>query len=372
VSPLSPRPVRDGGFTLTEVLVAVAIFAVLSTMLFSLVGTSLSLFRDGERSRELYEVGPGILDSIAEDLRGLASGGLRTERSADLLFVLDRDEEKRTRLRFVRTLGRDAADGQFRTAGTGAKPTEVIDLRSDALAAEERRLRATGGFVEVAYAFRPMLDEAGKAIPGTLELVKGIRSPIGGNDSLFAADFDASVAGGLALFPIVDGILHFEAACWGPETRSWDASAQSGGAESVWDSSRGRLRDFRWYAGEASEKDPRDDVFPRRVRLSLVLDRPGDRAAGTFLSRALGSGESTLNADDAKRLPAAGDPEPWIKVGSEWIRVGARGAGNEVRLVERGGRGTLAERHEPGSPIRVGIAFESVIEISSPREPETR
>lgn len=363
---------RDGGFTLAEVLVAIAIFAVLSTMLFSLVGTSLSIFRDGERSRELYEVGPGVLDSIAEDLRSLASGGVRTERREDLRLLLDRDSDELPRLRLVRTLGRDLADLTFRLAGTGASPKDVIDLRGDVAAAEEGRLRATGGFVEIAYALRPAKDDAGAPVPGTHELVRGIRSPVGGKDSLFSGDFDAAEESGLPLFSVADGVLHFEVLCWSSQTSSWQALEKDGGPDPVWDSTRGRLREFRWYAGGASEADPKDDVFPRRVRLRLVLDRPADRTAGTFLSRALGSGESALQADDAARLPAAGDPEPWIKVGSEWIRVGSRGTGNEIRLVERGGRGTQATSHERGVPIRVGIAFESIVEIAAPREPESR
>jgi len=361
-----------GGFTLAEVLVAIAIFAVLSTMLFSLVGTSLSIFRDGERSRELYEIGPGVLDSVAEDLRGLASGGRRTERSPDLLLVLDRDGSRDPRLRLVRTLGRDAADRRFRLAGTGVEPKETIDLRSAPAAADEGKLRASGGFVEVAYALRPMTDASGAVIPGTSVLVRGIRSPIGGPGSFFSDEFDPDPAAGLALFPVVDGVLRFDVACWGPETRSWDGAGADGGPEPIWDSSRARLRDFRLHVGDESAADPRDDVFPRRVRVALVLDRPDDRASGTFLAKPLGAGESTLAADDAKRVPAAGDPDPWVKIGAEWIRVGSRGPGNEVKLVERGGRGTEAASHAAGAPIRVGVGFECVVEIASPREPALR
>jgi len=372
---VSPKrgAVRQAGFTLVEVLVAIAIFAVLCTMVFSLVGTSLSIFRDGERTRELYEIGPGILDSIAEDLRGLASGGIRTERPREARLLVDRDADRETRLRLVRTLGRDAADRIFRLAGTGAKPTEVIDLRSDLAEALDGRHRATGGFVEVAYALRPMTDRGGREIAGASALVKGIRTPVGGAESLFSDSFDSGAGAPLALATVVEGVLLFEVECWGPETRSFDAPAGQGGAEPVWDSTRASLGDFRWHVGRESANDPADDVFPRRVLLRLVLDRPEDRTQGTFLSRALLASDTDFRADDASRLPSAGDPFPYVKIGPEWIRLGARSARDgAAKIVERGARGTVAGPHAAGAPIRSGIPFETVVEIAAPREPLER
>ena len=235
---------------------------------------------------------------------------------------------------------------------------------------------------------------------------------------------------GTPLTPLVTGVLYFGVRFWTPHTTDWssDLGKENGGPEEVWDSTRGltlggrdlqilkgsetgtwtltpldertldgdlpgsakRSLEFYYYrpptmgipaynyrapvlaGGEYDSLfDPSDDVFPRRVQITIVVTNTRGRRRAAFLKGDMsGSSGSVINVDDTSVF--RGDSYPYVKVDEEWIRYSH--IADERTLViapgGRGARGTVPAAHQGGTDVETGTTFVLTLAIPSYREAE--
>jgi hypothetical protein len=296
---------------------------------------------------------------------------------------LDTDEDGNIdywaqRIAFVRSTEHEAADPIFREAGSTPGPTEYVDGKNDREAAEAGKLRAPGGYMEVLYMAIPddPLD------PGVLTLYRAERAPPGGPGSLLDPDTikkpeDMREIG----LPLLTGVLHLNVLFWSSRTTSWDSEfgrPRMDGPTLCWDSTRGilpaglRVNEFPFFRSKDSLKDPRDDISPRRVKVTFVYQRTARRVEEEAQLT------SAISESD-KRVPVTGTEfantsvEPFIKVGTEWMQWSNR-TSTDFTILSRGVRGTAAVPHDPAGrkkiveTARCGYTVDRVIEIPSHRE----
>jgi hypothetical protein len=171
--------------------------------------------------------------------------------------------------------------------------------------------------------------------------------------------------------PIADDVLHFGVRFWTPDTTTWDRSPD--GAETpalvAWDSTRGLLPsgdpDFPYGRGPDSLLVGSDDMWPRLMRLTLVLDEQGSERGAATLAEGISETTRRLALSSTTALRDEQRPDH-VLVDGEWMIV--RSLEGRVLEVERGARGTLAVTHEAGATVRTGKAFERVLELSVARE----
>ncbi len=122
--------------------------------------------------------------------------------------------------------------------------------------------------------------------------------------------------------------------------------------------------EFPFWRGEGSAGNPDDDVFPARVRVTLVLADEGPAAAWTRLARPLSAEAREAEVLDTARFEGAG---PFVRIGREWVRTRVLGPA-ALRLEERGARGTAARAHPAGEEVQTGRSFSVEIELPAFRE----
>ena len=116
--------------------------------------------------------------------------------------------------------------------------------------------------------------------------------------------------------------------------------------------------------GPQSLTDPTDDVYPRWVRVTLVVGRSQRQPAGGLLAQDLDERGVRMRVANPDRLPQEGG---FVKVGAEWIGY-TRLAGNELTGLRRGQRGTAALSHRAGTRLRVGRTVSFVLRLHHGRE----
>ncbi len=372
---------RARGFTLIELLTAIAIFALLAGMLFQMVKGALDVWRTGESGRESMEKGAVLLEEIAQELRMTRADSAPASTAPDVrmladfgLFDLDAngdDESLLQRIRFVRSCPEERTDNRLRKLGDvpGGKLANR-DVDPDA-----ENSRAPGGLAEVGFATvaLPGKDKD----PAVLQLVRFYRTPIGGEESLFSANAAGWIdnpkkvlENGVAL---ADGVLYLGFEFWSRDTKSFDKPANAPeGPFIAWDSTRavlakdGGSNAFPLAKGPESLVRGDDDVFPRRVRVTIVVERDSDEAQ---IVRLLGDVAPTANSVRVERprgFESSLSIEKFLKIDGEWMRV-LDASGPEIK-VERGVRGTAKLGHSAGARVRVGRTFERVVDIPVYRE----
>ncbi len=362
----------EQGFTLLELVVAMGLLTGFLLMLVRLLGTGVGLFDEGERGQELLDraqaatraAREALLDSCGPRLVG-RPGGAPDARLIVHYAPLGADAARVQVVRSTVRLSAAREEQLLEAAFVALAREDGADERQAEEAARERlRTWPRSGRGEMLLLPWPVDAE------GVFwELRRGDRPA---EPLLLPADELALVElaepADLALDPervlattrvLVTGILHFEFALWSQRTRSWDVGG-SRGAEVTWDSARAGLltgeketpEDFGLDLGFPSLRDPRDDVWPRWVRLTVVVARSRAATPESYLSRAIGDNENTITVTRPEELP---DPleNPWVKIGPEWVRF--QGAtGSTLTGVRRGQRGTTARQHAAGTPVRAG------------------
>ena len=109
-----------------------------------------------------------------------------------------------------------------------------------------------------------------------------------------------------------------------------------------------------------------DDVFPRRVRVTLVLERDEDEADVVRLEGPITATSQYLKVTNPRMFDGGLPPHPYLKVDGEWMRW-TEIRGNELKVL-LAARGTAALQHESGARVHVGETFERTIEIPVFRE----
>jgi len=358
---------RGAGFTLVELLLALGLLSVLLVALVRLLDTSLKIWDRTEVSRDLQEMGGAVLDLVAEDLWSLEAGP-----RGDLLgdwakFDVDHDGQLgglMPRLRFVRQA--TAVDLLRATPPVSddeeLSPTEVrygkIDPREK-------------GLLEVCWALLPPSSVGPDERPLGL-LFRGERRLEGDTLSFLDPRFFNAVgkppAGSLDL--VTGGVLWLEVVYASQTTvlsDGWKQGEDLSDCSTSWDAwDRGRPDLEVTYLNTTAAGMPEVDelpVLPRRVLVTVELERPADLKRRTRLLSAIAPESNELLVDDERKLP---EKDGLILVGEEWMRVLTIGPGYTTVL--RAQRGTRADVHEAGAMIHWGHAMQREIPIPTMRE----
>lgn len=379
---------RRSGFTLLELLVATGILVILGSALVVVLRGGITTWRRGEARRESYEVAQAILGQLSDDLLcatvdpATSLGGKQVE----VVFLGDSDEDDRSRVALVRTLRGESENAITGHAGSAVGGDARIDYRDDMKKAIERRLRATGGLMEVAWAM-------GK--PGTPDgevLFRGIRSPVGGRTSFFASEKnffraplpgapepkDAPPEGTAYMRAFGTRVIFFEVLYATPYTNTWskdtppkktDGSGDSGPLP-YWDSTRSILKPdtgpklFTTFLSAASRGEPHDDILPPRVKVTLVIREADAAQSATTLKGSIDKETRELKVFEPSRLDRSGG---WVCIDAEWVQY-EDVSGDKVRVKERGGRNSRKAPHGDGAEVAIGRTFEVVIPLPGHRE----
>jgi len=318
---VSRRCARARGFTLAELLVAMSVLLLIGMLMLALMRSALETWDLAERQRRVQTRARAIFDCLAEDLES----------------ALTRDPP-----------GSPPWSRMFCEPSPQDRPVLML-------------VRSWGSGPERAYTFH-----AGNALGGSAQVVylhegrtlkRAIRSPIGGT---FAEMFPAAE-------PLAEDVLHFEVLLATPYTTTWDPRVpklpsrkydgrRGFGPERIWDSTRGLNPKFSFYAGAASRDDAEDDVFPERVRVTVVIEPHPLRTLRTDTLEPVDDVTARIRVASTRGFPPPGTDSSYILVDEEWVHykdmdersftADVRGARNSVRAV-----------HAQGAPVRCGTTF---------------
>jgi prepilin-type N-terminal cleavage/methylation domain-containing protein len=396
------------GYTLMELLIAMSLLVVLGGGLVTLLGQAVSTWNTAENRGKVYEQARAVLDRAADDLRSVVIRSHSSEGDTWIRFIADADPDGRQRLRFVRTTSGEAADAILREGGRylSVRTPATYDGQNDAKEASAGILAAPGGLEEVMYAADP---RAGMRV-----IWRAARSPPGGPDSLLvdrnveaqpvsaastarkpapkpaavpAAEATAAVPAdepappaechlSRVAIPIAENVLFLGFSFWTPRSNTWNAvpalrdpkPGQQSGPSPWWDSTRGLLdvsgssEEFVWKRRPDSLDDPKDDIFPEMVEVTVVIGERGD-AIGTRLTDDVNETAKSLSISRAVELPDAAG-ERFVLVDDEWIEIDAvEGSRLTIAANGRGARWTKAAKHDRGARVEIGTTFRRVVEI---------
>ncbi|MDF1701802.1 MAG: prepilin-type N-terminal cleavage/methylation domain-containing protein [Planctomycetota bacterium] len=402
---------RTRGFTLLEILIAMALFVMLGGMVVVFLRQSLDIFYTGTRESAQMDKQDSILPQVRTDLANLAlpasfqaptppptpemlerrgmeapkppppvlvrlrAGYIKLKKTGDTVFK----DYPCPYIAFVVADANEGADRLRRRAGeVPARDGELKDLTPKSVIEGDAgtRYRATGGLTEIIWIGVPtsVMDGDPDALqwPAILTLYRGFRTPIGHPEKslLIPENLDSPAKIKAACSPVAKGLLHFGATWRRVFAKSWEIDLSVGMGEQApyvgpaWDSTRALDKTWALHKGPQSLVDPSDDVFPAFVRLEATLAQvtqfgPG---RGEFtLREGCGSDDTVLKVGDTDILmqPNRGKIR-WLKVDAEWMQYELRDvdyAKGQVR-VRRGMRGTKKVAHETGAWCYVGTASE--------------
>jgi prepilin-type N-terminal cleavage/methylation domain-containing protein len=390
----------SGGFTLIELVVVMGLLTIFAAFLIQLMSTSVGLFQRGERGQDLSDRADAAARAVEQPLRDmLGPSGLDVDGKEPVTRLLAQwvnvvppapagsapsasitaaisvrvqalratvRLEDRTEVRLLRPAlmaeAKDSAKGKTQAA-IEERLAELIDEAPRAGRATMLLVARPAGDAEGAFfTVRRLLQLPGEriAIDRNRDVDLLEVAEVGG------ADLPWGVIDQMAE-PIADDVIHLEFAFWSQLTRGWDQRIGDGGPEFVWDSARaGTFPEsndpramFGLDVGPQSLTDLADDVFPRWVKITVVVASPVGSEA--ILHSELRAADKSALVIDEALLP---DPKdvPWLKVGREWVRVGALD-GRELRGLLRGQRGTKPIDHPAGTSVRAGRSVELFVRV---------
>ena len=382
----TPRQLRrgDAGFTLLELVVAMGLLSGFLLMLVRLLTTGADLFDEGERGQELLDRSAAavrtaqraLTDTCGPRLVGRPDG--RTDARLLVQTIPTGTGEGAGRAQLLRSsenLDPALEDRLLRAAFEAEAAAE--GLRDDEMErAVRERLAAwpRSGRGEVQLFPWPVGDDGvyfelrRRDLPADPMLYPAEEIPVLDvrDPENMDVDFERLVLGSRV---VARGLLHFELRFWSQRTRTWQLVGTEG-PERVWDSARGGLMlgvtegsdVFGLDFGPSSLDDPRDDVWPRWVRVIVTVDAGPQTPPASFLTQAITDADTTLQVTRPEDIPDPSD-QPWLKVGAEWVRFQGV-VGRTLTGVRRGQRGTKATPHAAGTSIRAGR--EAVLDVQLP------
>lgn len=363
--------------TLIELLIAMSIFLILGFALVSLMRGGLDTWRTGEQRREVLSNAATIIEQLTTDMRSMYTNAKNNPR---VRFLADYDPHHGlSRIRFVRAIEGEAHDFLLRESGSLVEADKLIDEYHDRAEAFRGELLPTGGLCEVAYVLVP--DNSG----GAYDLYRAIRSPIGdpGRSVFLDSNVTPSAArSNMRLF--AKNVLYLGMMFWTQYTTCWDPTVPTrmrlrdrnskSGPMFYWDSTRALMQDtegaeaneFRFFRG--TPYDTSDDIFPSKVRLTLVVREEGRRAISSRLLRSIDASSTTIALEDAAAFPANEDQgNCYVFIDGEWIQYAER-YGRELQDCRRGARGTRPAAHDKGARVETGRSITFVVNLPSFRE----
>jgi len=406
----SPAARARAGFTILELLVAMAMFAILGIAVVSLLGQGLDMFTAGTADTTMQDRVQAVLPMLREDFAAIqpvespevpppplpegaeapttpvgvapaAVEGPRIRLESGTFPMKNLGIERATEVfwaGFVRTNAREGEDPLLRSAGAASAGAELRAYEPATVESGVRgNLLATGGLEEVVYIAIPENPD----IPGMLTLYRCFRAPAGGPKSLLAmtggvpTNLDSVQKVQAAGRPVLDGIVHFGVTWRNVFATSWTDGAGTGRVQDgsayvgpYWDSTRAYDPRFALHKGKDSIADVKDDVFPAmaRIDLTLAIDGPyGFTRGEALLAQPVSAEDRRIVLDNIEPLFRPGPIERYMKVDAEWMSVSIEGgdyAEKRVAVV-RGRRLTKAVEHKAdefvwfGHPIRTDVTL---------------
>jgi len=176
---------------------------------------------------------------------------------------------------------------------------------------------------------------------------------------------------------VLPGVLYFGVEFWSRRTTTWDPTTQPPqGPLMTWDSTRGVLKKGKgveefWFSKSDSAvdsvEDPTDDTYPRRMRVTLVVEELGRNARTGNVMGDLAPDAAVIDVGDAAFIPATDTKERFVKIGAEWIRF-EQVQGNRLTGCKRGVRGTVAESHPHGTRVHYGRTVVREVDVPTFRD----
>jgi prepilin-type N-terminal cleavage/methylation domain-containing protein len=385
------------GFTVLELLVAMAMFAVLGTAVVALLAQGLGIFAEGTADTSMQDRLQAIVPTLRADLAGIqpveAIGvpppvavqpsfgkplppgtptppapevpAQRIRCSTVKLSDLPTDIQTVPYVAIVRTNARESEDPQLRQAGSTTR--SAVELKPWNPASVDSGvvgdMMAPGGFVEVLWIAVP--EDVDR--PGILTLYRGFLAPAGGPKTLLdPKNFDSLAKVRQVARAVQTGVLDFRVTFRNIFATSWEDGAGKGRIQdgmpyvgTVWDSTRGLDDKFALYRSKESATDVRDDVFPSMARIELTLANPGPYGftrGDTRLTAAAGVDAKTFEIEDVNLLLRPGVADRAFKVDAEWVGTTFERIDLTERrvVVTRGERGSVAREHTADAPVYVG------------------
>jgi hypothetical protein len=217
------------------------------------------------------------------------------------------------------------------------------------------------GLLEVAYASVP--DPA--ANDPALEVVRRAAVPVDGEmagKTVFAKDYFDRATGGFAerAADLVGGVLLF----------GLEMAAPEGEMLQLWDSTRSEFLDRKRFPLALGGAVPaRERVFPRRIRVTIVLEREERDRRTVRVASVADATDTRLALDDPRPLEVAeGD---LVKIGAEWMSVAASEP-RALRVRKRGELGTPAASVAQGRVVHRGRTFVAEVPLDTWREADLR
>jgi len=141
-----------------------------------------------------------------------------------------------------------------------------------------------------------------------------------------------------------------------------------GGSYAIWDSTRGILdRDtFPLALGRSSRDEPRDDVYPRKVRIVAHMGRGWSPDA--TLRRRMETGQTEMLVNSTAAFPPAdSETARYVKVGREWMLISNMDSSSAK--VVRHSRGSRKARKplDVASPVFAGRVFRKTLDLPATR-----
>jgi hypothetical protein len=356
--------------TLVELLVAFGVFLILVGLLVSLSMTGLETWQEGESRKDAFDRGRLVLDQVSDDLRNLfADTQWHVRDGARLVHagMYCDTEGAGQRLRFVRVGHEDL-------------------MRPDP---DKKLVRPPNEGVytdlwEVAYLLNPEGKPTG--------LYRGVR--YFDRNSLDATLLDQkaieetkTAAWGRTFTLLDSGVLWIGYRFWTKYTTTWDTQypvrqaarlikQQDTKKDSVpdksrvgphlaWDSSRGRITDFRIFYKQLPDDDP-DFAYPEIIQVTAVVESQSADVSGAKLASSIDEGANTILLSSGRGVPEAPD---FVLVGKEWIGYTGK-EGQKLTGCRRGMRRTKASSHELNTSVRFGDTFVTDVAIPAYREPQ--
>lgn len=367
---------KNQGLTLIEVIVTLGIFVMMAAFMFMVMQEVTTQWKLGERRRALFEKAASVIDIMADDIRLAATREQPGAAVVKVRFIGDFDPDNtdahQQRLMFVRAfeagperaITASAGDGRSNNLALKApnaddKPDDPDPRGIDAdsyTGLSVGDFKALGGMAMVAYFVK---DKT---------LYRALKAPVEGSLTSLIDPQNSQ--------PIATETLYLAFDYWGQETESWDKPPateknKNKGPQKIWDSTRGisvgPLRDFFLHRGKESLNDADDDVFPRKVRVTVTVDSPMPRCVHTRLIDEIGEGDTEIYVDSTKGFPDGGEDDAFILIDDEWMHFSKR-TDERFVLDKRGARGTYQRQHKKDAVIRVGRTFDRVVFVPGWRE----
>lgn len=387
----SPSGAPRDGFTLIELVLATGLAALLMVAVFALIDTSMTTLRRSEERRSQVDMASGVLALLEHDLRQLEGGApgdlvlewVRVDLTGDgtaekplplMRLVRQASAAEVARYRIARAA--EAAARAPLEPGPGGRPRPGVPAPTPAPAAT----LPEGGpaLLEVCWVLLPEGPGPEQRSAGRLWRGERLVGEEGG-PSFFEAGF--LDRGGLpdldALAEVSGGVLYLEL-LFASQTSivrdRWRLGTGLADVSASWDAwGRGRPNEVQHIWNEPAAWRARASdlpVLPRRVRVTLEVERPIDRLRRPRLTQALAATAQRLEVDDPERLPAPGlsedAAERYLLIGAEWMRI--RSTSGRGVVVERAQRGTQAAHHAQGALVHHGLRLVREVPVPLYRE----